>query len=166
MQVEAGLYNYTRNEGFTTRFPMTDEQVQKVLSKGEVMVDHCSLIDIGGEVGMTVESFNEAVKQLSDAKMSATDLKELGKVYYLEEILERYPDNAFTIIDFDEETKNWSSSNIHSDSDKGRLLYELGYASFPVEVPEGLEDYMDYEILWRDTSVNMNIRETSNYLIF
>lgn len=156
MEIKAMLYDYTNREGLSAVFPMTDEEIEKITKNKEVMVDSAEGFNFGGSFGMNLKVFNNAVKLFNENGIDLDTIKILSQTYLFEEIIDRI-DNAL-IIDFGEETKTWSSSDISSESDKGRLLYTLGYASFPASVPEALEDYMDYAMLWRDAEINMGLR--------
>ncbi len=161
------IYNYSTGDSFEKKFPMNDREYRAVMSLGEVMVDDSDLVPIDGMV--TIAELNNFAKLVKN-RITDKDLKVLGKTYLLNEISEGLQNNGFTIINFDEETQSWSCSDFCSESDKGRVLYDLQYAAFPTEVPEALEEYMDYSMLYRNASINMGIREVvsdnTHYLVF
>ncbi len=158
--VHATMYDYTRGESFGFIFPNTDEEIDKIMNTGrEIMVDDADCINITSEFGENVREFNKKVKELFDKGIQAEDLKILSHTYLFNEIMDGI-DNAL-IINFDEETKSWSTSDFYNDSDKGRVLFDNEIASFPVKVPEELEPYMDYGMLYRDAEVNMDLREVT-----
>ena len=155
-------YNYTKQEGFEATFPMTEDEIAKLNSTGEVMVEIP-----GYEVGVNLTTMNEFVKMLEENGVDEKSYNILSKAYLFNEIKERLEKGeSFSIIDFGAETSNWMSASFYDESDKGRLLYELELAKFPVEVPEELVEYMDYAMLWRNESINQGIREVDgNYLV-
>ncbi len=173
LKVRADVYDYTTQcPGGILSFPMTEEEINDIEQKGhELMVDYSLLVDVPGPVGVSIREFNKIAVTLSEAGAEEYDLKILKKTYTADEIVERYQNGgSFCIVDFDAETKNWMSASFHSESDKGRVLYDMGYIAFPVPVPEELEEYMDYAELYRSESVNMSIREVTldneHYLVF
>ncbi len=160
MKIHAEIYNYTNGETYYKSFPMSDDELDKLMKSGEVMVDACGNFNFGTDFGSSVPQFNEAIKQFEEKGIQELDLSILSKTYLFNEIVEGI-DNML-IIDFDAETESWASSDFYSDDDKGRTLYLGGYAGFPVSVPEPLEPYMDYGALWRDSEINMGLRCVTN----
>ncbi len=156
MEIKATIFNYTNHSTFNAVFPMTDEKLSELMAKGEVMVDGCAEVAITGEIGVSLKEFNEAVKKFEEIGITVDELKILSKTYLFNEIVERAENRL--IIDFDDETSTWSSSDFYSESDKGRVLYDADIAKFPVPVPKELEEYMDFAKLWRDNEVNMGLR--------
>ncbi len=167
MKISATLYNYTAQDTVNETFPLNSEKMQGYINSGqEIMVDSVEGATIGGEVGMSLREFNEAAKAIAESGMTDEEFKILGKTYLFKEIYEKIND-SYTIIDFYGETAGWASSDFYNEGDKGRILYDLGYASFPAEVPEELEEYMDYAMLYRDTEINLGIREVDGrYMVF
>ncbi len=167
MKIKATVYNYSTHKSKTVTFPLTNAQMDKLLSEGEVMVDSCEILELEGEVGMTVKEFNDIVNLFSEKQIKPEVLEILSRTYLLKEIVE-YIDEI-TIIDYDAETTDWLSSDFYSESDKGRVIYDAAYATFPVKVPEELEEYMDYAMLWRDAEINMGLRcvtvRGNNYIV-
>lgn len=153
--IKAEIYNYSTHqmldEVFT--FPMSEDKINKTLQLGEVMVESDERI-----VGFSLSEFNEMATKIEEAGLTDEDVNILEKTYLFSEIAEN-AENAL-IINFNEEVSalGWSNMNFINDEDKGRLLYGLGYASFPVNIPEELEDYMDYGRLWRDIEVTDGMR--------
>ena len=159
-RMNADVYNYTDREMTSMCFPMTEDKINEIMGLGkEYMVDCCEFFPIDGEYGMNLREFNEAVIKLTESGAQEQDLKILSKLYLASEILEGI--DKMMIVDFDAETSNWSSADFWSESDKGRVLYEMGIASFPVPVQEELEEYMDYAALWRDAEINLGLRTIS-----
>lgn len=156
MRIEASIFNYTSRTVKNAVFPMADEELSKLMAEGEVMVDGCAEVRITGEFGVSLKEFNEAVKKFEEIGITEDELKILSKTYLFNEIVERAENRL--IIDFDDETSTWSSSDFYSESDKGRVLYDADIAKFPVAVPKELEEYMDFAKLWYDNEVNMGLR--------
>lgn len=171
MKIVAETYNYTTQEAGRLIFPLTSEKIDENKYAGqEIMIDGCEYFSFLG-VGKNIEEFQNFVEVINESGTSEEGLKILSKTYLPEEIYEILKDgDSFVIVDFDQETYGWSAASIISDDDKGRVLYECGYTVFPVEVPEELEDYMDYAALWRDASIGKDIRvvnvDGSGYLVW
>ena len=157
---EAELYNYTTGQSFTAHFPINEKHIKQIMSQGEVMVDNCHNLDLP-ELGLSLTEMNDIITLINEHDVTPEELTILNQTYLLSEITEKQEkDIEIHIIDFDEETATWASNNFCSEYDKGLLLYELGF-TFPAEVPEALKDYMNYEMLWRDCSINNSIREVT-----
>lgn len=156
MKIKAELYNYSTRNSESAIFPMTDEEIEEIMKKGEIMVDSADGLRLEGEFGMNVKEFNDIIRLFDEKEIELADIQLLSKTYLLKEIEEGV--DKILIIDFGGETAGWSSADFFSERDKGRVLYDLGVASFPVAVPEDLEEYMDYSMLWRDAEINLGLR--------
>lgn len=168
-QYYAVIYNYTTGTSFNAHFPMGEKRIKQIMSQGEVMVDECQNLSLP-ELGMNIKEFNRLINLFNENDITKEQISILSETYLLNEITEFVENETdIHIIDFDEATKSWSSSDFWSEYDKGLVLYNEGF-SFPTEVPAALVDYMDYALLWRDCSINNSIREVSkdnhHYLIW
>ena len=159
-QAEAELYNFTIGETFYAPFPLSPDLVDSVKKSGqEIMVTAINGQSIG-EVGISVDEAADFAAELEYAGVSPEDLGTLLKTYFLSEMRDHIKSGgAYAILDV-------GGLYVHDDNAMGRFLYEEGYASFPVKVPEELEEYMDYAALFRDAAINMDIRRIGNSLIF
>ncbi len=161
MKLNAFAYNYTRQCAERLLFPLSDEKLAEIKARDEeLMVDECDHISV---YCMNIDEFQEFVNLINETGMEDLDLRILGKTYLITEIMDALKGadqwtDVYNVVNFSAETASWSSSDVWSESDKGRVLYNGGWALFPAEVPEELEDYMDYAMLWRDAEINMGIR--------
>ena len=170
MVVNTEIYDYTHRMSVNMIFPKTDEEIEKLMNAhSEITVQGFEGISLDGDFGMNVREFNDLIRLFTEEDIDLETVRILSRTYLIAEIAEAVKNGVITIIDFDDATSGWSSASIWDDSDKGRVLYDEGIASFPAEVPEALEPYMDYAMLWRDSEVNMNLRVVStdkgNYIV-
>ena len=71
-----------------------------------------------------------------------------------EELKEILESERYIIINVDEHIQGWST-NIVDDDIRGRVLHDLGFNTvFKAHVPEEIEDYIDWESVYRDLSIN------------
>lgn len=155
-------YNLTKRECGEVSLPMDNEKFAKMFGEDEVFIE----TGVGGEHFVTPVRINEVLSKTGDTAFSI-----LIESFLLSEVEEMVENCSLpTIINFNEETKDWLSSSFLSEDDKGRLLYELGFAVLPVkDIPSELIDYIAWDKIYRDMICNSLIREVSigrdNYIL-
>ena len=124
----------------TINLPMDEEKLRLMLGNDEwIIVDS----PVGEEL-TNIEKLNNLMTEVDE-----DTLQILTKAFLLSEVMETEIEN-FTIIDFDSETAQYNCGYgvIGDDEWYGRVLYDLGYISFPFKYTEDMEDYVKFEQLW------------------
>ena len=161
------MYDYTARNSFSAELPVSEQQLTAWEATGhEMMADSCDCIRIPGDFGVSLREFNSLAMKIQEEGITKKGLRILSETYLYQEIADMVEAGEMPqIIDFQEETSSWSSSDFYDERDKGLLLYSLGLLSFPAPVPEALKEYMDYAALYRDESINSGFREVSGRYI-
>lgn len=122
-----------------------------------IIVDH----NLGIEVSEfeSLELVNDFVKLIIDENISQQDISIYKNVYYdLKTFFEALRNGEKpTIINFTQNKKSWNSGcggNFHSLSERGLLLFTLGYETLPFEYKEEYEEYIDWETVWNNAETN------------
>lgn len=107
----------------------------------------------------SLELVNDFVKLIIDENISQQDISIYKNVYYdLKTFFEALRNGEKpTIINFTQNTKSWNSGcggNFHSLSERGLLLFTLGYETLPFEYKEEYEEYIDWETVWNNAETN------------
>ena len=114
------------------------------LEREYIIVDH----NLGIEVSEfeSLELVNDFVKLIIDENISQQDISIYKNVYYdLKTFFEALRNGEKpTIINF---TQN-------SLSERGLLLFTLGYETLPFEYKEEYEEYIDWETVWNNAETN------------
>lgn len=157
----SNLAKYTegRENGEWLILPKTEEQLEevfeKIVGKGNehIILDYDAPFEIG-EYDNIFE-LNEYMMELNENGVDELTVNILEKVVDTKEELKSVLANGnYIIIDVDSEIHGWST-NIVDDDIRGRVLHDLGFNTvFKAHVPEEIEDYIDWESVYRDLSIN------------
>lgn len=157
----SNLAKYTegRENGEWLTLPKSEEKLkedfERIVGEGNehIILDFCSPFGIGEYEN--VFELNEFLIDLTLNGVSETDVNILSKVADTQEELKSVLENGnYIIIDVDSEIHGWST-NLVDDDVRGRVLHNLGFNTvFKLNVPEEMEDYIDWESVYRDLSIN------------
>lgn len=157
----SNLAKYTegRENGEWLVLPKSEEKLEevyeKIVGKGNehIILDYDAPFEIG-EYDNIFE-LNDFLVDLTLNGVTETKVNILSKVVDTQEELKSVLANGnYIIIDVDSEIHGWST-NIVDDDIRGRVLHNLGFNTvFKVNVPEEMEDYIDWESVYRDLSIN------------
>lgn len=160
----SSLARYTegRENGRWLSLPMEEESLKKVLNEivgknaEHIILDHDAPFEIGEYENIL--SLNNMVSELQLTGLENDVLQVLFKVGdNKEETFEKIMEDEYSIIDVDYAAKDWNCA----DSEKcGLVLHELELiTTFNTPVPKDLIDYIDWESVFRDESINCGWRE-------
>lgn len=112
-----------------------------------ILVDHDGILPVNDYVN--IRELVRFVKKWEE--MDTREFHVICKVCdNLEHIDQVLSDGNYVIIDFDDITRQWASADIHSHSDRGRVLHECGYANLPFPYKDEYESYINWETVWND----------------
>lgn len=157
----SNLAKYTegRENGEWLLLPKTEEKLEevfeKIVGKGNehIILDYDAPFEIG-EYDNIFE-LNEFLIDITLNGVTERTVNILSKVVDTqEELKEILESERYIIINVDEHIQGWST-NIVDDDIRGRVLHDLGFNTvFKAHVPEEIEDYIDWESVYRDLSIN------------
>lgn len=154
-----GKYTEGRENGEWLILPKDEEKLEEVferiVGKGNehIILDYDAPFEISEYEN--VFELNNFLIDLTLNEVSERDANVLSKVVDTQKELKEVLENGnYIIIDVDEHIHGWST-NIVDDDIRGRVLNDLGFNTvFKVNVPEEMEDYIDWESVYRDLSIN------------
>jgi antirestriction protein len=151
-----GKYNEGSLVGNWLTLPVSEEELQEFL-KEEVEIDEryeeYAVHDYETDLGIHIGEY-ENISELSDLVEAYDNLKEYEK--HIVEAINDWSYYGSTNEALKEAIENVESFNlmtdVNSDSDYGYYIVDEGL--FGVEIPDSLTNYIDYEALGRDWSMN------------
>ena len=157
----SNLVRYTegRENGEWLILPKDEEKLEEVferiVGKGNehIILDYDAPFEISEYEN--VFELNEFLIDLTLNGVTEKTVDILSKVVDTQEELKEVLENGnYIIINVDEHIHGWST-NIVDDDIRGRVLNDLGFNTvFKAHVPEEMEDYIDWESVYRDLSIN------------
>jgi hypothetical protein len=157
----SNLAKYTegRENGEWLTLPKSEEKLaevfERIVGKGNehIILDYDAPFEIGEYEN--VFALNEFLIDITLNGVTERTVNILSKVVDTqEELKEILESERYIIINVDEHIQGWST-NIVDDDIRGRVLHNLGFNTvFKVKVPEEMEDYIDWESVYRDLSIN------------
>ena len=157
----SNLARYTegRENGEWLILPKDEEKLEEVferiVGKGNehIILDYDAPFEIGEYEN--VFALNEFLINITLNGVTEKTVNILSKVVDTqEELKEVLESERYIIINVDEHIQEWST-NIVDDDIRGRVLHDLGFNTvFKAHVPEEMEDYIDWESVYRDISIN------------
>ena len=152
--MELIIRNITKDEEITIDLPMNILKLEEILGKDEfIIIDAENILPVS-----TYDSIIEINTFLENCMENDVDEDELAILkqagYTYGEIKDMVIAGGYTIINFTEETAEWSSADIYSDYDKGLCLQTSGYAELPFKYDDSMEDYISWEKVWFDADGN------------
>ena len=152
-------YTEGKENGRWLQLPMNSEKLENVFdeiveeNQEHIILDYNAPFDISEHENIfELNDFMENVEYygLSEEELqiifAVTDTKE--------EAIEKILDGCFTIIDTNTAVEGWAIGFV-DEADLGRILHEEGYNSlFKHPIEEEMLDYMDWESIYRDLSIN------------
>ena len=147
--------NITKGNEFELELPMTALELEDKINEHDEYI----IVDAGQELPVSellnMSDLNTFLDNAREVGVEEDELEILTKAgYTYEEIHEAVEKQSYSIIDFDQATSNWMSSDINSDSDKGLCLFKEGYYMFPFYYEEKMQSFIDWEYVWTDASIN------------
>lgn len=141
----------------TLELPTTEEAIKAKLSElgGEeyMIVSHDAPFRISEY--QNISELNQMIAELSESELSEDEVRAIMCVADTpEDGLNAIRNGNYIIYNVNEEVAGWQYCIIDADI-LGRLLEEKGHNTlFSQPVPEEMRDYMDYESVFRDLSIN------------
>ena len=160
----SNLARYTegRENGEWLILPKDEEKLvedfERIVAKGNDNIEHIILdYDSPFKIGEydNIFELNEFLIELTLNGVTEKTVDIISKVVDTQEELKEVLENGnYIIINVDEHIHGWST-NIVDDDIRGRVLNDLGFNTvFKTHVPEEMEDYIDWESVYRDISIN------------
>lgn len=131
------IRNLTLDNDVSIHLPMEEDKLREILGEDEWMVIDYTF----GEEHMDLFKVNRLLQEYGEETLEV-----LCQSYLLDEI----DNHDFIFVNFNEATAKWNQGYGIDPTDwwKGYVLHDWGFASFPFEYTEAMEDYVRFEQLW------------------